>query len=64
MSVDDFTKEELEEIIESFDWIESETSWEWMPHLRIKIQKIIEDHCESKRREQLWNIEEKMLMLP
>lgn len=39
-----FSKEELEEIIESFDWIETETSWEWKHPLRNKIQSMIKNY--------------------
>lgn len=39
-----FSKEELEEIIESFDWIETETSWEWKHPLRNKIQCMIKNY--------------------
>ncbi len=44
--MNDFTKEELEEIVESFDWIESETSWDWKHPLRNKIQSMIDNYCE------------------
>jgi hypothetical protein len=44
--MNDFTKEELEEIIESFNWIESETSWDWKHKLRNKIKSMIDNYCE------------------
>lgn len=44
--MNDFTKEELQEIINSFDWIESETSWDWKIQLRNKIQSMINNYCE------------------
>lgn len=46
--MNDFTKKELEEIIESFDWIEGETSWDWKHELRNKIQSMIENYCEHE----------------
>ncbi len=46
--MNDFTKEELEEIIESFDWIETETSWDWKRDLRKKIQSMIDNYCKHQ----------------
>lgn len=46
--MNDFTKEELEEIIESFDWIETETWWDWKHPLRKKIQSMIDNYCEHE----------------
>lgn len=44
--MNDFTREELEEIIESFDWIETETWWDWKHPLRKKILNMINNYCE------------------
>jgi hypothetical protein len=46
--MNDFTKQELQEIIESFDWIEGETSWDWKHLLRRKIQLMIDNFCEHE----------------
>ncbi len=42
--MNDFIKEELQEILDSFDWIEGETSWEWKHPLRNKIQSMIDNY--------------------
>lgn len=47
--MNDFTKEELEKIINSFDWIEGETSWDWEHPLRNKIQSMIDNYCEHEK---------------
>lgn len=44
--MNDFTKEELEQIIETFNWAERETSDPWMPILKGKIQSMIDNYCE------------------
>lgn len=48
IKMNDFTKEELEKIIDSFDWIEGETSWDWEHPLRNKIQSMIDNYQEIK----------------
>lgn len=46
--MNDFTKEELIELIDSFDWIEGETSWEWKHELRHKIELMIDNYCKHE----------------
>ena len=53
LEMNDFTKEELEEIVESFDWIESETSWDWKHPLRNKIQSMIDNYCDHEFNENI-----------
>lgn len=52
--MNDFTKEELIELIDSFDWIEGETSWEWKHELRHKIQSMIDNYCEHDCKATIW----------
>lgn len=47
--MNDFTKEELKEIIESFDWIQDEISWDWKKPLREKILNMIENYENPKK---------------
>ncbi len=48
--MNDFTKEELESIIEAFEYIESDPAWRkitgWDDGLKIKIQSMIDNYCE------------------
>ena len=44
----DFTKEELEEIIDTFDFIEKLVPHEWKTELKDKIQSMIDNYCEHE----------------
>ena len=46
--MNDFTKEELESIIQSFEHIEYRETFGWDDHLKIKLQSLIDNYCEHE----------------